>query len=175
MQKRPFFPLGRLWLFHCIAALAFIWVTFAANQVQSALQVDVLELSGVIAPFTAQYVIRGIETAEADGAQAVIIQLDTPGGLLNSTDDIIKKILDSRVPVIVYVAPRGARAGSAGVFITMAAHIAAMAPTTNIGAAHPVSSEGKDIPQDLREKVTNDAIARLQALATTRGRMVGRA
>ncbi|MBI3330402.1 MAG: nodulation protein NfeD [Nitrospinae bacterium] len=170
MKERTFIPLGWLLPLHVFAVLAFVWAAFAANQVQSKFQVDVLELSGIIAPFTAQYVTRGIETAEADGAQAVIIQLDTPGGLLNSTDEIIKKILGSRVPVVIYVAPRGARAGSAGVFITMAAHIAAMAPTTNIGAAHPVSSEGKDIPQDLREKVTNDAVARIRVLATTRGR-----
>ena len=170
MKKRTGVPLAWVSSLPFLVALAFVWAAFAANHDRSNPQVDILELNGIIAPFTAQYVIRGIEGAEADGAQAVIIRMDTPGGLLHSTDEIIKKMLDSRVPVVVYVAPRGARAGSAGVFMTMAAHIAAMAPTTNIGAAHPVSGEGKDISKDLREKVTNDAVARIRALATARGR-----
>jgi membrane-bound serine protease (ClpP class) len=137
---------------------------------QSAPHVDVLTLKGIIAPFTAQYVKRGIDAAESDGAGAVIIQMDTPGGLVGSMDEIVTTILNSRVPVVVYVSPPGARAGSAGVFITMAAHVAAMAPTTNIGAAHPVSGSGKDIEGDMRDKVTNDAVARVRALADARGR-----
>ncbi|HEY2991115.1 MAG TPA: nodulation protein NfeD [Candidatus Binatia bacterium] len=136
----------------------------------SAPHVDVLTLKGIIAPFTAQYINRGIAAAETDGARGVIIEMNTPGGLMNSMDDIVETILNSRVPVVVYVSPPGARAGSAGVFITMAAHVAAMAPTTNIGAAHPVSGGGKDIEQDLRDKITNDAAARVRALASARGR-----
>jgi membrane-bound serine protease (ClpP class) len=130
----------------------------------------VLTLKGIIAPFTAQYIQRAIETAERDGAPAVVIEMNTPGGLMGSMDDIIESIVNSRVPVIVYVAPAGARAGSAGVFLTMAAHVAAMAPMTNIGAAHPVSGSGKNIEGDLREKITNDAVARIRSLAAARGR-----
>ncbi|MBI4373847.1 MAG: nodulation protein NfeD [Deltaproteobacteria bacterium] len=92
----------------------------------------------IINPITAEYIEKGIERAEREGDLAIVIQLDTPGGLLSSTRTVVKKILNSQVPVIVYVAPSGARAGSAGVFITLASHIAAMAPSTNIGAAHPV-------------------------------------
>ncbi len=136
----------------------------------SAPSVTVLTLKGIIAQFTAQYIRRGIETAERDGAQAVVIEMNTPGGLMGSMDDIIESILNSRVPVVVYVSPAGARAGSAGVFLTMAAHVAAMAPTTNIGAAHPVSGSGKNIERDLRDKITNDAVARIRSLAAARGR-----
>jgi membrane-bound serine protease (ClpP class) len=142
----------------------------AAARAQSGAHVNVLQLEGVIAPFTAQYVIRGIETGEVSGAEAVIIQMNTPGGLMNSMDEIITKIVNSRVPVVVYVAPRNARAGSAGVFITMAAHVAAMAPLTNIGAAHPVGGQGEQIEEDLRAKVTNDAVARIRRYAVERGR-----
>ncbi|MBI2982150.1 MAG: nodulation protein NfeD [Deltaproteobacteria bacterium] len=92
----------------------------------------------IINPITAEYIEKGIEWAEREGDLAIVIQLDTPGGLLSSTRTIVKKILNSQVPVIVYVAPSGARAGSAGVFMTLASHVAAMAPSTNIGAAHPV-------------------------------------
>lgn len=153
-----------------LAIWPFVLLLFTSIQAQSETHVDILTLNGIIAPFTAQYVIRGIDAAEVDGAQAVILQMDTPGGLMNSMDDIIKRILNSRVPIVVYIAPRGARAGSAGVFITMAAHVAAMAPITNIGAAHPVGGEGETIEGDLREKITNDAVARIRALAAARGR-----
>ncbi|MFH1378689.1 MAG: nodulation protein NfeD [bacterium] len=100
----------------------------------------------VINPITAAYIIDTIEKAEDESAQCVVIQLDTPGGLLNATRAIVKKILNAKVPVIVYVSPSGSRAASAGVFITMSAHVAAMAPSTNIGAAHPVNISG-DAPQ----------------------------
>ncbi|OGF57177.1 MAG: hypothetical protein A2Z21_03215 [Candidatus Fraserbacteria bacterium RBG_16_55_9] len=153
-----------------LAVLPLVPLLFASTQAQSEAHVDILTLNGMIAPFTAQYVIRGIDAAEADGAEAVILQMDTPGGLMNSMDDIIKRILNSRVPIVVYITPRGARAGSAGVFITMAAHVAAMAPITNIGAAHPVGGEGETIEGDLREKITNDAVAHIRALAEARGR-----
>lgn len=133
-------------------------------------RVDVLELNGMVSPFMAQYLVRGIEEAEKDGAEAVVIRMDTPGGLMESMDQIVKKILDTRVPVVVYISPKGARAGSAGTFIAMAAQVVAMAPLTSIGAAHPVSGEGKDLGQDLRDKVTNDAAARVRSYAQARGR-----
>ncbi|MDP2654266.1 MAG: nodulation protein NfeD [Candidatus Omnitrophota bacterium] len=101
--------------------------------------VHVIELNDdTINPVTAEYISRSIDQAEEEGAQCLVIKLDTPGGLLNSTRTIVKKILSARIPVVVYIAPDGSRAGSAGVFITYASHIAAMSPSTNIGAAHPV-------------------------------------
>ena len=104
--------------------------------------VDVATLEGAVDPLTAQYLTRAIDAADKDGAEALIIQMDTPGGLDSSMRKIISKMLASPVPVVVYVSPSGARAASAGVFITMASHVAAMAPSTNIGSAHPVSGEG---------------------------------
>ncbi|MFQ6117685.1 MAG: nodulation protein NfeD, partial [Candidatus Bipolaricaulia bacterium] len=107
--------------------------------------------------------------AEREGVQCVIIELDTPGGLDLSMRKIVQRIMGSRVPVVVYVAPAGARAASAGVFITMAAHIAAMAPATNIGAAHPVAIGG-EIPETMEAKVVNDAAAYIRGIAEERGR-----
>lgn len=170
MRKRKSCALGLLAVVSFFVVVPFALVFFSSTHASSGTHVSILTLDGVIAPFTAQYVIRGIETAESEEAEAVIIQMDTPGGLMNSMDEITKKILDSRVPVVVYITPRGARAGSAGVFITMAAHIAAMAPITNIGAAHPVGGQGEDIQKNLDEKVTNDAVARIRNYAITRGR-----
>ena len=95
-----------------------------------------------INPVTAEYISRSIDQATKENAQCLILEMDTPGGLLNSTRTIVKKILGSEIPVVVYIAPSGSRAGSAGVFITYASHLAAMAPSTNIGAAHPVSIGG---------------------------------
>ncbi len=131
--------------------------------------VDVITVKGVIDPFTAQYVGRGIDIAQGDGAQCLIIQLDTPGGADTSMRVIVQKMLNSSVPTVVYVSPGGARAGSAGVFITLAANIAAMAPGTNIGAAHPVDITGA-ITGTMGEKVTSDAAAYVRAIAEERGR-----
>ncbi len=130
----------------------------------------VIELEGSINPGTAQFVIKGLNRAEAGKHSLVIIRLDTPGGLDSSMRSIVKAILNSSVPVVVYVAPRGARAASAGVMITVAAHIAAMAPQTNIGAAHPVSADGKDINKTMSEKVVNDMVAYVRSIAKDRGR-----
>jgi membrane-bound serine protease (ClpP class) len=130
----------------------------------------VIELEGSINPGTAQFVIKGLNRAEASKYSLVIIRLDTPGGLDSSMRSIVKAILNSSVPIVVYVAPRGARAASAGVMITVAAHIAAMAPQTNIGAAHPVSADGKDINKTMSEKVVNDMVAYVRSIAKERGR-----
>jgi len=130
----------------------------------------VIELEGTINPGTAQFVIKGLKRAEASKYMLVIIRLDTPGGLASSMRSIVKAILNSSVPVVVYVAPRGARAASAGVMITVAAHIAAMAPQTNIGAAHPVSADGKEINKTMSEKVVNDMVAYVRSIAKDRGR-----
>jgi membrane-bound serine protease (ClpP class) len=132
--------------------------------------VDVVTVKGVIDPFTAQYVGRSLDIAQNDGAQCLIIQLDTPGGSDEPMRTIVQKMLSSTVPIVVYVAPAGARAGSAGTFIAMAANIAAMAPGTNIGAAHPVAMPGVEISEILEEKTTSDAAAYIRAIAEKRGR-----
>lgn len=132
--------------------------------------VRVLELRGMINPVSERYLVREIEQASAEGVPMVLIELDTPGGLLESTHRLTSAMLASDVPIAVFVTPAGARAASAGVFVTLAAHVAVMAPTTRIGAATPVSSGGEDIPSDLREKVVNDAVVFGRSLAEARGR-----
>jgi len=131
-----------------------------------------LQLNGVINPITSQYVVSGIEDAEAEGAECLILQLDTPGGLDTSMRDIIRKMLNSTIPIIVYVSPPGGRAASAGVFITLASNIAAMAPGTNIGAAHPVVMGGEEIDEEMKAKMENDAAAYIKTIAEKRGRNV---
>ncbi len=133
-------------------------------------RVDLIVVDGGINPAVDDFVRESIERARAAGVRALIIQLDTPGGLWTSTQTIVKRILGAPLPVIIYVAPSGAGAGSAGVFITMAAHIAAMAPGTNIGAAHPVNVGGGDIKGTMGEKVENFAASFSEAIAQKRGR-----
>ena len=136
-------------------------------------RVDVLHVKGTINPVLANYIMRGIDQAEEDNAIACIIQLDTPGGLDTSMRDIVKSIVSAEVPVVVYVSPSGARAASAGVFVTMAAHVAAMAPNTAIGAAHPVAigTEGEaQMSEEMAEKVVNDAAAYIRSIAEAQGR-----
>ncbi|MDP3064519.1 MAG: nodulation protein NfeD, partial [Chloroflexota bacterium] len=132
-------------------------------------QVEVLSLRDVVKPPMASYIKRGIRDANKRNADAIVIEMDTPGGLDSSMRDIIQAILGSDAPVIVYVVP-GGRAASAGTFIAMAAHVAAMAPGTSIGAAHPVGGQGEDIPGTLGDKVTNDAAEYIRSLAKMRGR-----
>ena len=134
--------------------------------------VVLLVVDGMINPASADYIRGGIAAAAEQGAAAVVVQLDTPGGLLESTKVIVKDMLGTPVPVLVYVAPSGAGATSAGVFVTMAANIAAMAPGTNIGAAHPVSGQGENISGDMREKVENFAASLGRTIAQQRGRNV---
>jgi membrane-bound serine protease (ClpP class) len=133
-------------------------------------QVHVLTWDGIVNPVMERYIDRGIDTAERSDAAAVVLQLDTPGGLDSAMRDVIQRIESSTVPVIVYVAPAGSRAASAGTFITMAGHVAAMAPSTTIGAASPVNSDGSDIEGALGRKVTNDAVAYIRGIAEQRGR-----
>jgi len=129
-----------------------------------------ISIDGSINPASAAYIERGIEKAERENAQALLINLNTPGGLLKSTRVIVSAIMEAKVPVVVYVTPPGAHAGSAGVFVTMAAHIAAMAPATNIGAAHPVAGGGAQMDSNMNKKATNDAVAFIRTIAEKRNR-----
>lgn len=130
------------------------------------------DIEGVISPASSSYFLRTIAVAEREDAVCLIMKLDTPGGLDASMRAITKKILNAKIPVVVYVAPKGARAASAGVFILYASHIAAMAPGTNVGAAHPVSMGGEKLDSVMISKVTNDAVAYLKAIAKEKGRNI---
>lgn len=132
-------------------------------------KVYVANVKGIIDPFVARYVRQAVETVTKEGASCLIIELDTPGGTDTAMRDIVQTIMNSEVPVVVYVSPSGARAASAGLFITMAAHIAAMAPGTNIGAAHPVGLM-EPLTGTLEAKITQDAAAYIRAIAQERGR-----
>jgi len=155
------------------ALVGALLVVLAAARAPAAVpEIIQLNIDGGINPATAQYIDEGIELARQRGAAALLIELDTPGGLLESTKTIVKEILGAPVPVIVYVAPSGAGAASAGVFITLAAHVAAMAPGTTIGAAHPVSGQGETIGGDMRDKVENFAASLGRTVAQQRGRNV---
>lgn len=145
---------------------AFLLMNFCSLQAQKVVSISVNES---INPASAEFIQQAIQTSEKSNAECLIIELNTPGGLLTSTRDIVSHIMGSRVPVVVYVSPSGARAGSAGVFITMAAHLAAMAPGTNIGAAHPVDMQGK-ADGVMGEKSTNDAVAFIRSIAEKRNR-----
>jgi membrane-bound serine protease (ClpP class) len=144
-----------------------------AIQSQEKAPVFTIEVDAIINPATAKFILDSIDEATQQGAQCLIIKLDTPGGLLESTRIIVKKELASTIPIIVYVAPGGARAASAGVFVTMAGHIAVMAPGTHIGAAHPVTmgGEGKE-NKTMTEKIVNDTVAFIKNIAKIRGRNV---
>ena len=133
-------------------------------------EVYIIRVADAISPGTADFIKSGIKTAEENRAACIIIELDTPGGLAESMRLIVQNILASKVPVVVFVYPGGARAASAGVMITMAADVAAMAPGTNIGAAHPVGAGGKDIDGSMSEKVINDMVAQAKSVAEKRDR-----
>ncbi len=141
---------------------------FSASEAVTQNKIYRIEIDGVINPASAEFIGKSIQTANAENASCLIIELDTPGGLMKSMNLIVKDILGSEVPVVVYVSPSGSHCASAGVFITMAAHVAAMAPGTNIGAAHPVNiGEGKtdSSSQVMTEKVTNDAVSYIRSIA----------
>jgi membrane-bound serine protease (ClpP class) len=154
-----------------VVALLTLFITAGASAQSSS--VYVITIKGTINPVLVDYVERGINLAEDEGAQALIIKVDTPGGLDSAMRDIVQLIVNAHVPVVVYVSPAGARAASAGVFITMAAHIAAMAPDTAIGAAHPVSvgENGEQaMSETMENKVLNDAAAYIRGIAEVHGR-----
>jgi membrane-bound serine protease (ClpP class) len=150
-----------------IFALAASGTTAAGER-----EVIVLPTTGIVDQGMAHYLAEGIARAEREGAAAVVIKLNTPGGFLTSTNDIVGTLLESKVPTIVWVAPAGGFAASAGTFITLSANIAVMAPGTSIGAASPVGGQGEDITGTLGDKVKNDAIAKITAIAEARHRNV---
>ena len=149
-------------LFAASTALGLVGMLASGLAAAGTPHVAVLPATGIVDNVLAGYLADGIARAARNGDAAVVIRLNTPGGDLQATNDIVGSILEAEVPVIVWVAPAGGRAASAGTFITLAANIALMAPGTNIGAASPVGGGGEDIPGTLGEKVKNDAIAKVK-------------
>jgi membrane-bound serine protease (ClpP class) len=158
----------RFFLF--VLLLVFGVSVFAQPKDAAGPHVDLITIDGTINPAVADFIHESVGRSKSNGARALIIQLDTPGGLVESTRLIVKEMLAAPVPILVYVAPSGARAGSAGVFITLAAHVAAMAPATNIGAAHPVGGSGEEIKGAMGDKILNDMAAFSETIAQKRGR-----
>ncbi|MBN1659595.1 MAG: nodulation protein NfeD [Anaerolineae bacterium] len=151
-----------------------VWVALVLCLVmpataQEARHVDLLEIEGPVTPVMISYIARGIEAAESNGAEALIVQLDTPGGQVDLMGEVVRTILDASVPVVVYVYPPGAYAASAGTLITLAGHVAAMAPGTTIGAASPVGSQGEDLGETMEQKLKEDLKAQARALTGRRG------
>jgi membrane-bound serine protease (ClpP class) len=167
MSRVIFRTLGLVFFLALVVGALLPLATRAANQ-----SIHVLHVEGTIVPVVADYIERGIEKAEDENALACIIELDTPGGLLDSTERIVQEIMNADVPVIVYVSPKGAWAASAGTFITLSAHIAAMTPGTTIGAAHPVSGSGEEIPEDQMQKIVEFSAKWMESIAQERGRNV---
>src|SRR5215813_7227003 len=158
---------------HCLLLAAGMLLTPAIAA--QAATVGLIRIEGAIGPATRSYVSRAIKVAEARKDACLILQLDTPGGLVTSTKDIVEDFYASAVPIVVYVAPSGAHATSAGCFITLAADIAAMAPNTSIGAAHPVSMGGggeQKMDDVMKQKLENYASTYIEAIAEKRGRNV---
>jgi len=165
MIKRLFKILRLTFFISLLAGVILSSSVSAANQ-----SIEILRVEGAIVPVVADYIERGIERAENEGSTAVIIELSTPGGLLDTTQKIVELILNAKVPVVVYVSPAGGWAGSAGTFITLAGHVAAMAPGSRIGAATPVPGGGEELSEEMKKKVTEDAAAWIRSIAEMRGR-----
>ncbi len=151
----------------CIVLLGFL-----GNTSLEAGHIEWAKIEDAITPVTAKYVTDAIKRAEKNNAECLILEMDTPGGLMQATWTIDKALLASKVPVIVYISPSGGRAASAGVFISYAADLVAMAPSTNIGSAHPVTMGKQDTSQVLMEKIVNDAVAHIKGLADRRSRSI---
>src|SRR5947207_2749741 len=151
-------------------AFAAVLALLPRPSLAAAPQVLRADLNGDINNITAAYVASEVSRAESDGSSAFLLVLNTPGGISTSMDEIVTSLLNSKVPVIVYVFPSGARAASAGLFVAQAADVVAMAPGTNIGSAHPIDASGGDLTGDLGTKVLNDAVTRVRALAQMHGR-----
>ena len=162
---------------HRLAALALVVLGFggfllgqAATAEASGHHATLITIDGTIDEPAASHLARALNDAHEKGARLVIVRLDTPGGLYSSTREMVELLLTSPIPVAVYVSPPGAQAASAGTFVTAAAHVAAMAPGTNIGAASPVGGGGEDLPETLRSKASQDAAAFIRSIADERGR-----
>lgn len=153
-----------------VGAISLLASTVAGQEDER--QVIVLPTTGVVDQIMSNYIREGIDEAVRRGAVAVVIELDTPGGSIDATQEIVAAELNATIPVMVWVGPAGSRAASAGTFMTLASHVAAMAPATNIGAATPISGDGQDIPDDLGKKIMNDTIADITSIAEERGRPV---
>ena len=167
------FDLVRLSLSLIFVGMLFVGMmgtVLAEDSIRSEPHALIMQVDGVINSVNGRFVSRAIEQSEEDKATLLIIELDTPGGLLGSTREIVQLLLESPIPIAVFVSPKGARAGSAGTFITAAGNFAVMAPGTNIGAAAPISSDGGDLEDTLASKVENDAAALIRSIAQTRGR-----
>lgn len=154
-----------VWLVLIVVGLFMNLPAAAAGQ-----SVQVMHVEGTIVPAVADYIDKGITQAENRGNTIVVIQLSTPGGLLQTTQEIVERILNARVPVVVYVSPAGGWAGSAGTFITLAAHVGAMAPGSRIGAATPVSMDNQQMTEEMKRKVTEDSVAWIRSIAELRNR-----
>jgi len=165
MIKRVFKALRLVFFISLVGA-----VLISTNASADTPVITVLKVEGTIVPVVADYIERGISQAEEDDAVVCIIELDTPGGLLDATEEIVQTIMNADVPVVVYVSPRGSWAASAGTFITLSANIAAMAPGTTIGAAHPVAGGGQEIPEDQMKKITEFSAKWMKTIAQERGR-----
>lgn len=180
IKKKIFFI---ILMFSCLYLLN---LSLSAQNQETVNQIDVVKIDNyIINPVITKFISNAIAKANNNGATCLIIELDTPGGLLESTRTVVKEILNSKIPIVTYISPSGSRAGSAGVFITYASHIACMAPSTNIGAAHPIGigvpsfekkekdKKGKSESEDiLEEKVMSDILAWIESIAETRKRNV---
>ena len=160
-----------------LVALRLAWLVFAAaavllplNAAAASPRIEQVDLNGDINNIMSAYIESGVRRAEADRADALLVVMNTPGGASTSMDEIVTNLLNSKVPVIVYVYPSGARAASAGLFVAQAADVLAMAPGTNIGSAHPIQATGENLTGDLGAKVLNDAVTRVRNLASLHGR-----
>lgn len=158
--------LGRILLLGVILAMGVMSVSAQTDDPR----VAIIEIDGTITPAMASYVKQSIREAQNKDVDAIVLRIDTPGGLSTAMDDIVTYVLESDVPVIAWVGPSNARAASAGVYITYAAHVAAMAPGTNIGSASPVSLDGESMDETMQNKVVNDAVSRIRNLAELRDR-----
>lgn len=155
-----------------IPILSVLFTCISAVQAQPGSHVAIVDMDMGIFPGTGEYLRSVVNEAPERGAKAIVINLDTPGGMLQTSQDMVKLMFESKIPVIVYVSPSGSTATSAGVFITMAAHVAAMAPGTTIGAAHPVAGDGKNIETDMRAKAENMTVAMVKSISEQRGRNI---
>jgi membrane-bound serine protease (ClpP class) len=159
----------RTLIYYLFSLLLVAFSCLPAASAQGVAHVDVLTIEGAITPIVASYIDRGIETAQADGSVCLIIELNTPGGSVQVTEEIVQAMKAATVPIVVYVQPQGAKAASAGTFVTLASQLAAMSPNTRIGAAHPVDMSGQAMSEAVEAKATNDAVAMIKGLANPRG------